>query len=72
MTAWRKQSFSCKVKVLACAGLLMMFPGYSEAAGLGRSSYGRKRVFSPGFIVLCVIVAVIELLALSHFYGVGG
>jgi hypothetical protein len=47
----------------------MMIPGYSDAAGLSWSSSGRKRVFSPGFVVLCVFVAVVELIALNHFYG---
>jgi hypothetical protein len=46
----------------------MMLPGYSDVAGLGGGSPGRKRVFSPGFIVLCVLVAVIELVMLNHFY----
>ncbi|WLG56721.1 hypothetical protein PSH77_29415 [Pseudomonas extremorientalis] len=72
MTAWGKQSFGSRVRFLACAGLLMMIPRYSDAAGLGRSSYGRKRVFSPGFAVLCVFVAVVELIALNHVYGARG
>lgn len=72
MTAWREQSFWSKVGVLAWLALLMMVPGYSDAAGLGWGSSGRKRVFSPGFVVLCVFVAVIELVALNHFYGVRG
>ncbi|WP_419795089.1 hypothetical protein MYA83_12545 [Pseudomonas palleroniana] len=70
MTAWRNQSFWGKVGALAYMALLMMIPGYSDAAGLSRRSYGRKRVFSPGFIMLCVFVAVIELLALNQIYGV--
>ena len=71
MTAWREQSFWSKVGVIAClAFLIMMLPGYSCVAGLSGGSSGRKRVFSPGFLVLCVFVAVIELIALNHFYGV--
>ncbi|XKU40530.1 hypothetical protein BG51_23440 [Pseudomonas [fluorescens] ATCC 17400] len=69
-TSWREQSFWSKVGVIACIALLMMIPGYSDVAGLGGGSSGRKRVFSPGFIVLCAFVAVIELIALNHFYGV--
>jgi len=42
----------------------------SELAGRGSSS--RKRVFSHGFIVLCVFVTVFELIALSHYYGTLG
>ncbi|AKS09943.1 hypothetical protein [Pseudomonas trivialis] len=71
MTAWRNQSFWSKVGVLAWLALLMMIPG-ADAAGLGDGSSGRKRVFSPGFVVVCVFVAVVELIALNHFYGVRG
>lgn len=71
MTAWREQSFWSKVGVIACLAFLMMLPGYSDAAGLSWGSSGRKRVFSPGFVVLCVFVAVVELIGLNHFYGVG-
>lgn len=69
MTAWRDQSFWSKVGVIACLAFLMMIPGYPDAAGLSWGSSGRKRVFSPGFVVLCVFVAVVELIALNHFYG---
>lgn len=72
MTAWRNQSFWSKVGVLAWLALLMMIPGASDAAGLGDGSSGRKRVFSPGFVVVCVFVAVVELIALNHFYEVRG
>lgn len=67
-TSWREQSFLSKVGVITCIALLMMLPGYSDAAGLSWSSSGRKRVFSPSFVVLCVFVAVVELIALIHFY----
>lgn len=36
--------------------------------GLGGGSFSRKRVFSAGFVVLCVFVAVVELIAPNHFY----
>lgn len=55
---------------MAWIAFLMLLPGYSGSTGLDGESYGRKRVFSPGFIVLCVFVAVVELIALNHFYGV--
>ena len=48
----------------------MLLPGYSGSTGLAGDSYGRKQVFSPGFIVLCGFVAVVELIVLNHFYGV--
>lgn len=69
MTAWREQSFWSKVGVLACLAFLMLIPDYGNDSGLGGGSSGRKRVFSPGFVLLCVFVAVIELIALNHFYG---
>jgi hypothetical protein len=69
MTAWREQSFWSKVGVLACLAFLMMLPEYSDAAGLSWGSSGRKRVFSPGFVVLCTIVAVVELIALNQLFG---
>nr|DAF79123.1 MAG TPA: hypothetical protein [Caudoviricetes sp.] len=47
----------------------MMLPGYSDIAGMGGGSSGRKRVFSPNFIALCVFVAVVELIALNHIYA---
>ena len=70
MTSWRNQSFWSKARVLAWIAFLMLLPGYSGSTGLDGDSYDRKRVFSPGFIVLCVFVAVVELIALNHFYGV--
>ncbi|WP_053152100.1 hypothetical protein [Pseudomonas protegens] len=69
MTQWRNQSFWSKVGVIACLAFLIMIPGYSDAAGLNGGSSGRKRVFSPGFVVLCVFVAVVEVTVLNHFYG---
>jgi hypothetical protein len=72
MTAWRNQSFWSKVGVIAYLAFLMMIPGYSDAAGLSWGSSGRKRVFSPGFLVLCVFVAVIDLIALNHFFTLAG
>ncbi len=70
MTAWREQSFWSKVGVIVWLALLMLIPGASDAGWLGGKSSNRKRVFSPGFVVLCVLVAVAELIALNHFFGV--
>ncbi|WP_026078237.1 hypothetical protein [Pseudomonas sp. PAMC 26793] len=69
MTAWREQTFWSKVGVIACLAFLMMLPGYSDVAGLGGGSSGRKRVFSPNFIALCVFVAVVELITLNYIYA---
>lgn len=72
MTAWRNQSFWSKVGVIAWLTLLMAIPDAVDAGWLDAGSSNRKRVFSPGFIVLCAIVAVVELIVLNHFYGVRG
>lgn len=51
---------------------MTVFTAYTGAFWLGGGSSNRKRVFSPGFVVLCTIVAVVELIALNHFYGAHG
>ncbi len=72
MTAWREQSFWSKAWTYAWLTLLMLISDGSDPSWLGGGSSGRKRVFSPGFVVLCVFVAVIELIALNHFHAVRG
>ncbi|PBP99755.1 hypothetical protein CCL17_17545 [Pseudomonas congelans] len=69
MSAWREQGFRRKAGAIAWLALLMVILGASDSAGLSGGSFGRKRVFSPGFVVLCVFVAVVELIALNYFYG---
>ncbi|MBV4452714.1 MULTISPECIES: hypothetical protein [Pseudomonas] len=71
MTAWREQSFWSKFWVWAWLAFMAVFTSYTGAFWLGDGSSNRKRVFSPGFVVLCVFVAVIELILLNHFYGAG-
>jgi hypothetical protein len=70
MTAWREQSFWSKFWVWAWLALMAVFTSYTGAFWRGDGSSNRERVFSPGFVVLCTIVAVVELIALNHFYGV--
>lgn len=71
MTAWREQSFWSKVWLWAWLALMVVFTAEAGIWPEGSSS-NRKRVFSPGFVVLCTIVAVVELIALNHFYGAHG
>lgn len=68
MTAWREQTFWSKFWVWAWLALLMVLPFISDAGPRFWGSSGRKRVFSPGFVVLCTIVAVVELIALNCFF----
>ncbi len=58
-----------QVLICACLVLLMVIPGASVGGWMGGGSSNRKRVFRPGFVVLCVLVTVVELIALNHFYG---
>lgn len=69
-TAWRKQSFWSKFWVWAWLAFMAVFTTYTGAFWLGDGSSNRKRVFSPGFVVLCTIVAVVELIALNQCHGV--
>ncbi len=54
--------------------LLALMVVFTTEAGIwpDDSSSNRKRVFSPGFVALCTIVAVVELIALNYFYGSRG
>lgn len=67
--SWRNHSFWSKVWIWAWLTLLMVIPGASDVIWMGGGSSSQKRVFSPGFIVLCVFVGVVEVVALNHFYG---
>ncbi|WP_256349282.1 MULTISPECIES: hypothetical protein [Pseudomonas] len=71
VSAWREQSFWSKVWTYTLLALMVVF---TTEAGIwpDDSSSNRKRVFSPGFVVLCAFVAVFELIALNHFYSASG
>ena len=66
-TSCREQSFWNKVWTYALLALMVVFTTEAGIWPDGSSSH-RKRVFSPGFVVVCVFVAVVELIALSHYY----
>ncbi|NAN50855.1 hypothetical protein EX349_06565 [Pseudomonas protegens] len=70
MTQWRNQGIWSKAGALAWLTVLALITCGSDASGLGGGSSSRKRVFSPGLVVFCVFVAVFELIALNHLYGV--
>jgi hypothetical protein len=69
MTSFRNLSFWGKLCALAWLVFLMLTASESGVSWDGGGSSGRKRVFSPGFLVLCVFVAAVELALLNHFYG---
>ncbi|PYG79869.1 hypothetical protein N436_01978 [Pseudomonas sp. RV120224-01b] len=69
MTEWRERGFWSKAWIYALLGLLVAASDGADLSCLGGGS-NRKRVFSPGFILLCVFVVVLELMVLSHWYGV--
>lgn len=70
MTSFRNLSFWGKVWALVWLVFLMLAASESGVSWDGGGSSGRKRVFSPGFVVLCIFVAVVELVLLNHFCGV--
>ncbi|OIN46009.1 hypothetical protein SAMN04515675_6103 [Pseudomonas costantinii] len=67
----RTQAFWSKAGYYALLTLLAVVDVFTGGGWLG-GSVDRKRVFSPGFVALCVLVAVFELMVLSHFYGARG
>lgn len=71
MTQWRTQGFWSKTWTYALLALLMILPGYSGETWLDESSSNRKRVFSSGFVTVCVIVVTSEVVVLQGLYGGG-
>ncbi|WP_434703020.1 hypothetical protein J3P85_19130 [Pseudomonas sp. Z1-12] len=72
MSQWKTQGFWSKAWLYALLVFLAAFTFYSDATWLGDGSSARKRVFSPGFIAFCTLVAVFELMMLNHFYSASG
>jgi hypothetical protein len=57
---------------LGCLGLPNNAARLPRIGRLDGDRYGRKRVLSPGFVAFCAVAVVIEVLALTHFYGAVG
>lgn len=72
MSRWKAQGFWSRAWFYALLLFLVGFATDSDAAWLGDGLSKPKRVFSPGFIAFCVLVAVFELIVLNHFYGASG
>nr|WP_294340460.1 hypothetical protein [Pseudomonas sp.] len=68
MTQWRERGFWGKAWIYALLALLVAVSDGADVSSLGAGSSNRKRVFSPGFIAICVLVVVIELIILNHLY----
>ncbi|TCP78351.1 hypothetical protein EC849_102186 [Pseudomonas putida] len=71
MAEWRGRGFWGKAWIVALLGLLAVTFDGADLSCLGGGS-DRKRVFSPGFIALCVFVVVVELIVLNHWYKAQG
>ncbi len=71
MAEWRGCGFWSKAWIVAILGLLAVTFDGADLSFLGGGS-DRKRVFSPGFIFICVLVVVVELILLNHWYGARG
>ncbi|MDG6399949.1 hypothetical protein QCD79_08085 [Pseudomonas quasicaspiana] len=71
MTQWEPREFTKKTRNRALLACLMIVSFFVDVSWLGDGSSNRKRVFSAGFMTLCVIVAVLELAILNDIYGDG-
>ncbi|MCE1007178.1 hypothetical protein LU653_11040 [Pseudomonas monteilii] len=71
MAEWRWRGFWSKAWIVALLGILAVTFDGADLSCLGGGS-NRRRVFSPGFIALCVFVVVVELIVLNHWYGARG
>lgn len=69
MTSWRNLGFWGKVWACLWIAFLLLTSVDSGANWMDGGSSGRKHVFSPAFLVLCAMVALVELILLNHFYG---
>jgi hypothetical protein len=69
MTGWKYLGVWGKVWACVWVAFLILTTSETGVSWMGGGLSGRKRVFSPGFLVLCVFVAVVELILLKHFYG---
>ncbi|TWD52541.1 hypothetical protein [Pseudomonas sp. SJZ131] len=52
--------------------LIEFFLGALSALSIYEPYQKPRRVFTRGFVMFCVLVAVVELIALNHFYGARG
>lgn len=71
MAEWRGRGLWSKAWIVALLGILAVTFDGADLSSLGGGS-NRKRVFSPGFIALCVFVVAVELIVLNHWYKVQG
>lgn len=65
----RTDSFWGKAWIYSLLALLVFISDGADLSCLGGGSSNRKRVFSSGFIALCIIVGTIELIVLDQLYG---
>ncbi|MCD5979101.1 hypothetical protein [Pseudomonas quasicaspiana] len=71
MTQWEPGEFTKKTRNRALLACLIIVSFFVDVSWLGDGSSNRKRVFSAGFVSLCIIVAVLELVILNGIYGQG-
>nr|WP_095095835.1 hypothetical protein [Pseudomonas sp. Irchel 3A5] len=71
MTQWERRGLTKKTKSRALLACLLIVSFFVDVSWFGDDSSNRKRVFSAGFVSLCIIVAVLELVILNGIYGKG-
>lgn len=71
MTGWERRGFTKKTQSWALLACLLIISFFVDGPLPESHSSNRKRVFSTGFVTLCVVVAVLELVILNGIYGEG-
>lgn len=71
MAQWKRRGLTEKTEGRALLACLLIVSFFIEGSWTGDYSSNRKRVFSAGFVTLCIIVAVFELVILNGIYGEG-
>lgn len=70
MTQWEPSGFTRKTRSFASLMLLGMLSFFlPESFYLNLYSSNRKRVFTPGFIAICIVVVVLELVVLYTLFN---
>lgn len=71
MAEWERNRWTKRTQNWALLIGLLIIGFFIDGPWPDSDSSNRKRVFSPGFISLCVVVVTLELVILNGMYGEG-
>ncbi len=71
MAEWERNGLTKRMQGWAILICMLLIGLFIDGPWPDSDSSNRKRVFSPGFISLCVVVATLELVILNGMYGEG-